>query len=85
MNGSITNIKFDNPASAHTTYLHLIADGISYSEKALRAAGKAGKIPSIGCGNKRLYWYENVLRYIREGEVLEAEPESTGKIRPLRA
>lgn len=81
---STTAQQFGNPASAHTTWLHLAADGVSFSERALRAAGRAGRIRSIGCGNKRLYWYENVLSYLREGDVQEPEPGETGKIRPLR-
>lgn len=77
--------NFSNLAAAHPTTLHLHADGLPLSEKALRAAGDAGRIPSVRCGNKRLYLYENVLSYIREGDVLEPEPEETGRIRQIRA
>lgn len=77
--------QFENPASAHPTRLHLAADGITFSERALRAAGKAGKLPSIGCGNKRLFWYANVIEYIRRGDAAESDLDETGKIRPLRA
>lgn len=76
---------FANPACAHTTFLHLRADGVTLPESVLRAAGAAGKIPSIGCGRKRLFWYANVLRYIEQGDTQESNLNEYGKVRPIRA
>lgn len=77
--------QFSNFAPIHSTKLHLDADGIPYSEYALRAAVKSGAIPATMCGRKAMLWYENVLQYIREGDARQAQPIEVGKIRPIRA
>ncbi len=77
--------QFNQIGSIHYTTLHLHADGIPYAEYALRANVKSGTIPATMCGRKALLLYENVLRFLREGNNQPDRPVEVGKIRPIRA
>ena len=65
------------------TLTRLQADNILVTESALRRWVKVGQIPVAYCGRAYL-WYENVLDFLRHGEVRTSSIQSgLGRVRPV--
>lgn len=73
-----------NLASIHNTALRCEQEGVGLTESAIRRLVKSGDIPSVQIGNKALVHWDNLVRFVQQGNNTTPTPQS-GPIRQIHA
>lgn len=71
-------------ASIHNTALRCEQEGVGLTESAIRRLVKSGDIPSVQIGNKALVHWDNLLRFVEQGNKTMPKTQS-GAIRQIHA